>query len=68
MQKSSLEAITKWLRQSGMKVNNSKIEICLFYRRDCASIQITINNYVNDNTLINDQTSKLEWMYPYTKV
>ena len=30
----SLEMITKWLRQSGLKVNDAKTEICLFHRND----------------------------------
>ena len=30
----TIEMITKWLRQSGMKVNGSKTEICLFHRKD----------------------------------
>ena len=29
-----IELITKWLRQSGLKVNDSKTEACLFYRKD----------------------------------
>ena len=39
----SLEAITKWLKKSGMKVNQSKTELCLFYKRDCAPIDIVLN-------------------------
>jgi hypothetical protein len=30
----SLEAITKWLRGSGLTVNQSKTELCLFHRLD----------------------------------
>ena len=29
----SLEAITKWLKKSGLKVNDNKTEICLFHRK-----------------------------------
>ena len=32
--KTTLEIIIKWLKQSGLKVNDSKTEICLFYRKD----------------------------------
>ena len=28
----SLESITKWLKKSGLKVNEDKTEICLFHR------------------------------------
>jgi hypothetical protein len=30
----SLEAITKWLRDSGLKGNQTKTEICLLYKQD----------------------------------
>ena len=36
--------ITKWLRGSGMIVNESKTEICLFHRHDKLPIQIKIQN------------------------
>ena len=29
--KESLEPITKWLRYSGLKVNDNKTEVCLFH-------------------------------------
>jgi hypothetical protein len=29
-----LEMIIKWLRESGLVVNNDKTEICLFHRND----------------------------------
>ena len=38
----SLEAITKWLKQSGLVVNQTKTEICLFNRRDCRPISIKL--------------------------
>ena len=37
--KQSLEMITKWLRDSGLKVNDST-EVCLFYRIDHAPVII----------------------------
>jgi hypothetical protein len=43
MQK-SLEAITKWLKKSGLKVNENKTELCLFYRKDNLPINIVFNN------------------------
>ena len=32
--KRKLEMITKWLRDSGLVVNQSKTEICLFHKKD----------------------------------
>ena len=45
MQK-KLEAITKWLKKSGLRVNENKTEMCLFYRTDCHPISITLNGSV----------------------
>ena len=36
--------ITKWLKDSGLKVNENKTELCLFYRKDTPQIEIAINN------------------------
>ena len=41
---SSLEAIVKWLRQSGLKVNEDKTKLCLFHRNDTRMITLQINN------------------------
>ena len=62
----SLEAITKWLKKSGLKVNESKTEICLFHRNDSTPIQININNtIINSKPHINvlgvTFDSKLQW-------
>ena len=38
----SLESLTKWLKKSGLKVNNNKTELCLFYKNDTAPITITL--------------------------
>ena len=40
----TIELVIKWLRQSGLKVNDSKTELCLFYRKDTAPITITVFN------------------------
>ena len=40
----SLEAITKWLKDSGLKVNESKTEMCLFHRSDTKIINLNLNN------------------------
>ena len=41
--KKSLEAITKWLRDSGLKVNDSKTELCLFHRNPQNPVKLTFN-------------------------
>ena len=38
-----LETLTKWLRDSGLKVNDGKTEVVLFYRKDCRQINLTLN-------------------------
>jgi hypothetical protein len=40
----TIELITKWLRQSGLKVNDGKTEVCLFHRKDHPTINITFNS------------------------
>ena len=41
---SKLELILRWLTDSGLKVNTSKTELCLFYRKDTHPIEILLNN------------------------
>ena len=41
---SKLEKITKSLKDSGLKVNESKTELCLFHRKDQMPITINLNN------------------------
>ena len=62
----TLEIIIKWLRQSGLKVNDAKTEICLFYRKDTPPINIVINgNEITSAKSINvlgvTFDSKLNW-------
>ena len=62
----SLEAITKWLRQSGLKVNQEKTDLCLFYKKDCAQINITVDaTRVVSSSVINVLgvlfDSKMQW-------
>jgi hypothetical protein len=40
----SLDRITKWLGESGLLVNTSKTEICLFYRQDTAPVRVRVQN------------------------
>jgi hypothetical protein len=37
-----LEMLTKWLRDSGLKVNDDKTEVVLFYRKNCRPISLTL--------------------------
>ena len=39
----SLEAINKWLNKSGMKMNESKSELCLFHRNPKPQISVVVN-------------------------
>ena len=64
--KISLEMITKWLRQSGLKVNDAKTELCVFHRTDTRPIEININdimltskNHINVLGITFD--TKLQW-------
>ena len=61
-----IELITKWLRQSGLKVNDSKTEICLFFRKDhppvtlnICNVEIKTKKQMNVLGVIFD--SKLQW-------
>jgi hypothetical protein len=63
----SLEAITKWLRDSGLEVNQAKIDLCLFYKKDCNPVTISIgqaritsNKEINVLGVLFD--SKLQWI------
>jgi hypothetical protein len=39
-EENSLEAMTKWLQQSGLVINPYKTEICLFHKRNSRPITI----------------------------
>ena len=38
-----IEMMTKWLRSSGLTVNESKTEVCLFHKNDHDLINLAIN-------------------------
>jgi hypothetical protein len=38
----SLDKISKWYSQSGLAVNQSKTDICLFYKTDVEAIEVTV--------------------------
>ena len=44
MMESKLKRVEVWLRKSGMKVNEAKTCLCLFYHKDSTPIEITLNN------------------------
>ncbi len=61
-----LEMITKWLKDSGLVVNESKMELCLFHKNDKPPITIKISNtFVTSKKQINVLgvlfDSKLNW-------
>jgi hypothetical protein len=47
-----LKKITKWLRQSGLKFNESRTELCLFHRKNQPLIELTVNNLIKHGKLI----------------
>ena len=56
----------EWLRKSGLKVNENKTELCLFYRIDTQQVVLTLNNTpILSKTTINVLgvifDSKLQW-------
>ena len=62
----TLEMITKWLKDSGLVVNEAKTEICLFYKRDHPTVVITLNGKrITSRKTINvlgiTFDSKLQW-------
>ena len=64
--KKVLEAITKWLKKSGLKVNESKTEICLFHRLPQNCVTLTVNGFPiqskqNMNVLGVLFDSRLQW-------
>ena len=38
-----LTLITKWLKESGLKVNESKTELCIFHRRENTNGRLVID-------------------------
>ena len=61
-----LKIISSWLRKSGLKVNEAKMELCIFYKKDTTPIEIVLNNIsVKSDTSMNVLgvclDSKLTW-------
>ena len=44
LMESKLKIITKWLKDSGLKVNEEKTELTHFYRKDTPPVMINVNN------------------------
>ena len=66
MMEAKLGRIMDWLRDSGMKVNESKTDLCLFHRGDTTPITISLNGIaIISNRTINilgvTFDSKLNW-------
>jgi hypothetical protein len=64
--KTTIRCTTKWLRQSGLKVNDEKTKMCIFKKNELAPISIIINNVsVSTKKTINVLgvlfDSKLQW-------
>ena len=61
-----LEMITKWLKDSGLKVNENKTEVCLFHRNDTQIITLSLQGQLikskkTMNVLGITFDSKLNW-------
>ena len=70
--KKTLELITKWLKDSGLKVNKAKTEMSLFHRSNIRIINISINNVIikkhpQINVLGITFDSKLQWTEQISK-
>ena len=64
--KQCLEMIIKWLKDSGLKVNDEKTEICLFHKSDLRVINLEINGIIITSKLTMNVLgitfdSKLQW-------
>ena len=46
LMEAKLTLVIDWLTDSGLKVNENKTEICLFYRKDTPPVNILVNNIV----------------------
>jgi hypothetical protein len=38
----SMDSITKWLKKSGLLVNDPKTDLCLFYQNDTKAVSVLI--------------------------
>ena len=61
-----LKVIVTWLRDSGLKVNENKTEICLFHRLDVRSVSVNVGaNQITSSSTMNvlgvSFDSKMQW-------
>ena len=56
-----LEIITTWLKKSGLKVNESKTELCLFFKREIILNNVSVKSKTSMNVLGVYFDSKLTW-------
>ena len=61
--KKEIQRIIKWLRQSSLKVNDSKTQLCFFHRKDHPPILITI---LNETLTSRDKMNALGIMFNST--
>ena len=54
-----LKIIVKWLKDSDLKVNESKIELCLFHRKDQHPVTLHLNGQ-----LITSKMKLMFWVLP----
>ena len=69
----SLEAIVKWLKKSGLKVNQEKTDMCLFYKHDTAAVMVNVGGIMIEskkeiNVLGVTFDSKMQWSSHVSKV
>jgi hypothetical protein len=62
----SLKAVIKWFRKFGLKVNNEKTDMCLFYKHDTTPVfikvgDLSIRSKKEINVLGVTFDSKLQW-------
>ena len=61
----SLSVITSWFKASGLKVNESKTEICLFSRGHVVPIKISLNGEtISTKSTINSWVHRSQWPSP----
>ena len=62
----TLESITKWLKKSGLVVNDAKTDLCLFYKKETQQVSINLGmNMITSKNVINvlgvTFDSRLQW-------
>ena len=68
----TLESITKWLKKSGLVVNDAKTDLCLFYKKETQQVSINLGmNVITSKNVINvlgvTFDSRLQWSEQVSK-